>query len=407
MTGSWEQVCRIEDLDQDRPIGRLVGTSGQDRDRVCVVRGPGGQPVAMLDRCPHRDISLSGGTVRDGSLICPGHFWRFDLSDGRRTDLPTEAATVYPTRIVDGWVEALLPPAVPHQSMRAWLLQQAAERSADMPDHAPTPPEIGQTVDVKGVDTNYHDEGSGAPVVLIHGSGPGVSAWANWRLTLPALAQEFRVLAPDLLGFGYTRRKPSDRYDMAAWTDHLVGFLDAMELGSVSLVGNSFGGALALNLATFHPERVDRLVLMGSVGATFSLTPGLDAVWGFEPSLPAMRSLLNVFAHDRSLVDDDLALLRLDAATRPGVHEAYARMFPVPRQQHIDAMTVDEELVRRIPVPTLIVHGRDDRVIPLTTSLRLHELIDDSQLHVFGRCGHWVQIERADEFNRLLCDFLA
>jgi pimeloyl-ACP methyl ester carboxylesterase len=81
-------------------------------------------------------------------------------------------------------------------------------------------------------------------------------------------------------------------------------------------------------------------------------------------------------------------------------------MFPPPRQDHIDALTIDEDLVRAIEHPTLVVHGRDDRVIPLSTSLRLHELIDDSQLHVFGRCGHWVQIEHADAFNRLISDFL-
>ncbi|HEU5240671.1 MAG TPA: alpha/beta hydrolase, partial [Ornithinibacter sp.] len=209
---------------------------------------------------------------------------------------------------------------------------------------APTSPEIAQTVDVGGLATNYHDVGTGAPVVLIHGSGPGVTAWANWRLTLPELGRRFRVVAPDVLGFGYTQRPDPVTYDMDTWAEHLLGFLDALGLERVSLVGNSFGGALVLSIATRAPDRVDKLVLMGSVGVPFDITPGLDAVWGFEPSLEAMRDLMGVFAHDRSLLTDDLARSRLEAATRPGIHEAFSSMFPAPRQRSVDAMTVDEGL---------------------------------------------------------------
>lgn len=406
VTGTWQRVCRVEEVLPGRPVGKVVGDSGQDRDRVCVVATGEGECIALLDRCPHRDIALSGGMVRDGTLVCPGHFWRFDLQTGQRTDLPERGATIYPTRVIDGWVEALLPPVAPRRSMREWLLDRAREETA-MRESVPASPEVGEHIDVQGIRTNYHDVGSGEPVLLIHGSGPGVSAWANWRLTLPALGERFRVVAPDVLGFGYTDRPEDARYDLDRWTSHLVGFLDALGLRRVSVVGNSFGGALALSLATRHADHVDRLVLMGSVGVPFQLTEGLDAVWGFEPSLPNMRALLDVFAYDRTLVDDDLARLRLDAATRPGVQEAYRAMFPAPRQAGVDAMTIDEELIRAIARPTLVVHGRDDRVIPLSNSLRLLELIEPAELHVFGRCGHWVQIEHADAFNRLVTEFLS
>lgn len=407
MTDVWERVCPVEAIEDDRPFGALIGDTGQDRDRVCVARTSDGKHVAMLDRCPHRDIRLSGGVIQADTLICPGHFWRFDLQSGQRSDQATVGATLYPTRVVDGWVEALVPPPPPRRPMREWLLAEAHQRSTAMETTGSPNPEIAESVDVNGIRTNYHDVGSGPPVVLIHGSGPGVSAWANWRLTLPALSERCRVLAPDVLGFGYTDRPAGVRYHLEAWTEHLIGFLDALGLERVSLVGNSFGGALALNLTATAPARVDKLVLMGSVGVPFTLTPGLDAVWGFEPSPAHMRALLDVFAHDRTLVDDNLARLRLEAATRPGVQEAYRAMFPAPRQAAVDALTIDDNLIRAIEHPTLVVHGRDDQVIPLSNSLRLHELIDDSRLHVFGRCGHWVQIEHAEAFNRMVRDFLS
>ncbi|GHE75812.1 2,6-dioxo-6-phenylhexa-3-enoate hydrolase [Amycolatopsis deserti] len=268
-------------------------------------------------------------------------------------------------------------------------------------------PELGLTIDVRGVATNYHDQGSGDPVLLIHGSGPGVSAWANWRLVLPELAKRHRVLAPDVLGFGYTERPEAAVYDAESWLDHLVGFLDALGLDRVSVVGNSFGGSLALRLATRYPDRVHRLVLMGSVGVHFPITPGLEAVWGFEPSVENMRRLLDVFAHDPRFATDELAELRYRAATRPGVHEAYAAMFPPPRQDKVAAMAVPEDAIAALPHETLLVHGRDDQVIPLSTSHRLLDLIPNSQLHVFARCGHWVQIEHAAAFAALADAFLS
>jgi len=268
-------------------------------------------------------------------------------------------------------------------------------------------PELGRSVVAAGIRTNLHDVGRGAPVLLIHGSGPGVSAWANWRLSLPVLAERSRVLAPDMVGFGFTERASGQRYDMDTWVGQAVGLLDALEIERTDLVGNSFGGALALALAIRHPQRVRRLVLMGSVGVPFPITPGLDAVWGYQPSFEAMRGLLDIFAHDRGLVNDELARLRYEASVRPGFQESFSAMFPAPRQRWVDAMASREEDIRRLPHQTLVIHGREDQVIPLSNSLTLARWIPRAQLHVFGQCGHWTQIEHAARFNRLVGDFLA
>ena len=268
-------------------------------------------------------------------------------------------------------------------------------------------PEIGTSVDTNGFATNYLETGSGDPVVFIHGSGPGVTAYANWRLSLPLLADRFHCYAPDMVGFGFTDRPADISYGLQAWVDQILAFLDALGLQKVSLVGNSFGGAIALRFAVDHPDRVDRLVLMGSVGVPFEITEALDAAWGYEPSLETMRRMLDYFAYSRELVTDELAEIRYQASIRPGFQESFAAMFPAPRQRWVDALATPDDRIAAIQQPTLIVHGRDDRVIPVSTSLRLNELIDDSELHVFGRCGHWTQIEKAGPFTELVGSFLS
>ena len=268
-------------------------------------------------------------------------------------------------------------------------------------------PEIGKTIVANGIRTNYHDIGSGFPVLLIHGSGPGVSAWANWRLTIPALAAGRRVIAPDMVGFGYSERPVGIHYSMDTWVAQAVALLDALKIEQADLVGNSFGGGLALALAIRHPKRVRRLVLMGAAGVSFPLTEGLDAVWGYQPSIANMRKLLDIFAFDRTLMSDELAELRYKASIQPGFQEAFESMFPAPRQNGVESLASREEDIRALPHETLVIHGREDKVLPLSNSLTLADWIERAQLHVFGRCGHWTQIEHAARFTQLVGNFLA
>jgi 2-hydroxymuconate-semialdehyde hydrolase len=269
-------------------------------------------------------------------------------------------------------------------------------------------PEIGLRINAGGIDTNYHDAGQGnaTPLLLLHGSGPGVTAWANWRLNIPLLAEGRRVVAPDMVGFGYTERHEGIQYNLDTWVKHAIDFLDALEIEQADVVGNSYGGALALAMAIRYPQRVRRLVLMGAAGVDFELTQGLDDVWGYVPSVEGMRHLMDSFAYNKALISDELAELRYRASIRPGYQEAFAQMFPAPRQRWVDALASPEADIRALDKATLIIHGREDRIVPPVTSKRLFELIDQAQLHMFGRCGHWTQIEHAARFNKLVTDFL-
>lgn len=253
-----------------------------------------------------------------------------------------------------------------------------------------------------GFDTAYLEAGQGRPLLLVHGSGPGVSGRVNWQGTMGSeLAGSHRMLAPDVVGFGETRGPADLPLDHESRVAHLISFLDAVGLEQVDLVGNSMGGALALAIAHRRPERVRRMVLMGTVGISFPITRGLDQVWGYEPSLANMEELVRLFAYDESLMTPELVRARYEASVVPGVQERYAAAFAAPRQRHLDAMALTEDQLRSIQTPTLLVHGANDRIIPVgATSQRLVHILPHADLVVFGRCGHWTQIERASDFRR-------
>ncbi len=183
--------------------------------------------------------------------------------------------------------------------------------------------------------------------------------------------------------------------------------MDTLGIEKTSLVGNSFGGAIALRIATQHPDRIDKLVLMGSMGVPFPITEGLERVWGYEASFENMRKVLDVFAYSRELVNDELAQVRYEGSIQPGFQESFSSMFPAPRQRWVEAMCTPDDDIRRLQHRTLIIHGREDQVIPVQTSLRLMELIDNADLSVYSHCGHWSMIERNADFNRSLLEFLS
>jgi 2-hydroxymuconate-semialdehyde hydrolase len=268
-------------------------------------------------------------------------------------------------------------------------------------------------LDVDGVATAVIDTGTpdGAvvpPVLLLHGSGPGVTAAANWRPIIPAISADRRVIAPDQLGFGGTATGEHRTYGRTAWTGHALALLDTLGAAPVDIIGNSMGGAIALSMAAARPGAVRRLVLMGSMGVAMALAPGLDTVWGYVPGLEQMRQVIGLFAHNRALITDELVETRYRASLSPPVRDSWQAMFPEPRQRWVDDLALSGAELAAIKSPILMVHGRDDRVVPWRdSSALLLDLLPDSRLHVLSGCGHWTMIEKTADFLAVVQPFLA
>lgn len=268
--------------------------------------------------------------------------------------------------------------------------------------------EIGRFMQTAGYRTNYHDLGRGETVLLLHGSGAGVSGYANWRGLMAGLSENYRVIAPDLVGFGYTETPSEFEFHfMESWVEQISALLDGLGVSRAHVIGNSFGGSLALWLADRQPERYGRLILMGPGGWPARVNENLEFLWGYTPSIDNMRRILDIMAFNRDLVTDELAEMRYRATIRPGAQETFERVFPSPRQRWLDAQVLPLARLRELPHETLIIHGRDDRVVDPQVSWNLHQHIRNSQLHLIGNCGHWTMIEHAARFQQLVRNFLA
>ena len=259
---------------------------------------------------------------------------------------------------------------------------------------------------------HYNEAGEGHPVILIHGSGAGATGWANFSSNIGPLAEKFHVLAVDCIGWGRSDAATADQYDHMAM---IVQFMDALGLEKAALVGNSMGGMVALGVAARYPERVSHLITMGPgafVNIPSMFGPGDGPSEGIKillegyrnPTKETMKKLCEIMAFDQRFATDELAQMRSDAArARPDHLENGLASFmsggPVRNQ-----VTVEEAMT--ISAPSLLIHGRDDRVVHFENTLRLVSTIKNSRAVLMNQCGHWAQIEHAAEFNRLVADFV-
>jgi 4,5:9,10-diseco-3-hydroxy-5,9,17-trioxoandrosta-1(10),2-diene-4-oate hydrolase len=253
------------------------------------------------------------------------------------------------------------------------------------------------------------------PLVLLHGGGPGASAWSNFGRNLPAFAQQFRTLMPDQPGFGQSAAPPVEGNYFTFSARALASLLDHLAIEKVHLVGNSLGGGTAVRFALSYPDRAARLVLMGPGGLSLNVfspdpTEGVRRLTEFAappgPSKEKLAAFLRTLVFNAKLITDELIDERYASASTP---ESIAAMMAMGMSFYDPATAEDGMLwreVHRLRNQVLLIWGREDRVNPLDGALVALKQIRKAQLHVFSGCGHWAQLEKFDEFNRLVIDFL-
>ena len=261
---------------------------------------------------------------------------------------------------------------------------------------------------------HYHVAGDGPPLLLLHGSGPGVSGWANFRGNLPVFAEHFTTYLLDMPGAG--KSYSPDVNPMMAAPGAVLDFLDGLGLGPLPIVGNSMGGAIAARIAADHPERVSRLATIGGVGvALFNPSPpeGIKLLVEFveDPTRERLVKWMESMVYDPGILTDEFVQMRWESATDPRTAADIKKLYNMPmleamRTRRAFGAADQVAMLTRIQVPTLLMWGRDDRVTPLDGSLAAMRFIPRCELHVFYDCGHWTMIERKDEFESTVLAFL-
>lgn len=248
-------------------------------------------------------------------------------------------------------------------------------------------------------------------IIFLHGSGPGASADSNWQEVLPRYVDKFHVLAIDLLGFGETDHPTEYPSNGAEWMNRriqqVLDLMDTLELKKANLVGNSLGGVIALFLVMDSPQKFDRIVLMGAGGGLTEPTPELAKLANFHkgPTPKALKNLLSWFLYDMTGMEkklDAIVEARMELFNRPEVRKSYEENFT---KTQLSDMLVPPSALKRMNNEFLLIHGHQDRFVPLESSLYVLDYLENAELHIFKRCGHWAQIEQKEKFIKLTTDF--
>ena len=260
----------------------------------------------------------------------------------------------------------------------------------------PLPPQ--QTVKVHGRDIAYYEAGKGSAVILIHGLGADSRHWAA---NIDALSQSFRVIAVDQIGYGQSD-KPVMRYTVESFADYLHGFMEAAKIPKASLVGNSLGGWVALDFTIRHPQMVEKLVLVDAAG--LRPTEALKLPKGGLKSLSLLNThwFFELMEANKEWATTDLGLNAFERHVENG--DSYTIASSVAEMA--TGREFEDKKLKKVRVPTLIIWGRDDMLIPLAMGEQFHKEIAGSQLLVMDGTGHIPMVGKPAEFNQAVTKFL-
>lgn len=259
---------------------------------------------------------------------------------------------------------------------------------------------------------HYNDTEVGDDVVvMLHGSGPGASGWANFNRNIQPLTDAgYRVILMDSPGWSKSDTIVSTDSRSHLNARVLKGLVDALDLNKIHIIGNSMGGHTAVAFALDYPEHVDKLILMGGGtggGSLFTPMPaeGIKRIGKLyrDPTMENLKEMMDIFVFDSGSLTEEMFKIRLDNILARKDHlENFVKSSQANPKQFPDV----GHRLGEIANETLIVWGRDDRFVPMDTGIRLVNGLQRAELHIFNRCGHWVQWEYADKFNRMVLDFL-
>ncbi|PNK60850.1 alpha/beta fold hydrolase [Psychrobacter sp. FDAARGOS_221] len=280
--------------------------------------------------------------------------------------------------------------------------------------------------------THYYEQGDGVPVLLLHGSGIGTSAAVTWWLNIPTLSQAMRCIAFDFIGYGKTKTgivadeqsQPESQYGIRAWGAHTLRLMDALGIEKAWVMGSSLGGWVGLQLALDYPERILGVISIGTGGAprkpsvTKALLAASDtkadksltATKSTKPAKPPLSAAvieqdLQKNIRNDAIISDTLVSLRLQAAQKE-VQFGLRPILLAARDRDREQLPLDKSALAQLSLPVLLIHGADDKVVPLDYTLQLLQAIPDAEAHVFNGCGHWPHIGKAESFNRLVIQYL-